>query len=59
MPHIEGAEKRCLEPKKPRLAIRRYSWGVFADCPYCSFSIKSDYTFCPNCAQQIDWSDKE
>lgn len=60
MPYIDGAEKRCAEPK--RVQRERYCSHMPAvdrarvgDGPYCARFVMQEYAFCPNCAQRLSW----
>ena len=54
---LESLEKQV--PKKPNVkelpdAFGRLYWNV---CGACDEEIESDYDYCPDCGQRIDWED--
>ena len=54
---LESLEKQV--PKKPNVkelpdAFGRLYWNV---CWACDEEIESDYDYCPDCGQRIDWED--
>lgn len=54
---IKSLEKQI--PKKPNIkelpdAFGRLYWNV---CGACDEEIESDYTYCPDCGQKINWEE--
>lgn len=54
---VEALEKQI--PKKPNIkelpdAFGRLYWNV---CGACDEEIESDYTYCPDCGQKINWEE--
>ena len=50
---IQALEKQI--PKKP-ITDDRYIMYI---CPCCNDFIKVSHNYCPNCGQELDWSDEE
>ena len=50
---IQAIEKQI--PKKPKTDDRY----VMYICPCCNDFIKVSHNYCPNCGQELDWSDEE
>ena len=50
---IKALEKQI--PKKP-ITDDRYIMYI---CPRCNDFIKVSHNYCPNCGQELDWSDEE
>lgn len=54
---VQALEKQI--PKKPNIkelpdAFGRLYWNV---CGACDEEIESDYTYCPDCGQKINWEE--
>ena len=50
---IQALEKQI--PKKPKTDDRY----IMYICPCCNDFIKVSHNYCPNCGQELDWSDEE
>ena len=50
---IKALEKQI--PKKPKTDDRY----IMYICPCCNDFIKVSHNYCPNCGQELDWSDEE